>query len=104
MAEIIPDEGLDYMLGALLAGATVDTTLYLGLFTSQSATTVPSRSATGGASPAGLTIDSDTNTTTTATVWLSGGTLTVTYQVTNKIVTTGRRTDERSLLITMVDT
>ena len=55
MAEIVPDEGLDYMLGVLLAGATPDTTLYLGLFTSQTASTVPARSATGGASPSGWT-------------------------------------------------
>lgn len=55
MAEIIPDEGLDYMLGVLFKGATVDTSLYLGLFTSQTATTVPARTATGGASPSGWT-------------------------------------------------
>lgn len=55
MAEIITDEGLDYMLGVILAGGTVDTTLYLGLFTSQTATTVPARGATGGASPSGWT-------------------------------------------------
>lgn len=55
MASIIPDAGLDYILGVILAGTTVDTTLYLGLFTSQTATTVPARSATGGASPSGWT-------------------------------------------------
>lgn len=55
MAEIFPDEGLDYMLGALFKGGTVDTTLYLGLFTSQTATTVPARTATGGATPSGWT-------------------------------------------------
>lgn len=55
MAEIIPDEGLDYKLGVLYKGATQDTTLYLGLFTSQTATTVPSRTATGGATPSGWT-------------------------------------------------
>jgi hypothetical protein len=55
MAEIVPDEGLDYMLGVLFKAGTVDTTLYLGLFTSQTATTVPARTVTGGASPSGLT-------------------------------------------------
>lgn len=55
MAEIVPDEGLDYALGALFKGGTVDTTLYLGLFTSQTASTVPARTATGGASPSGWT-------------------------------------------------
>lgn len=55
MAEIVPDEGLDYMLGVLFKGTTVDTTLYIGLFTSQTATTCPARTATGGASPSGWT-------------------------------------------------
>lgn len=55
MAEIIPDEGLDYMLGVLFKGGTQDTTLFLGLFTSQTASTVPARTATGGASPSGWT-------------------------------------------------
>jgi hypothetical protein len=47
----------------------------------------------------GITVDSSTNTTTMATVWLSGGTVGTSYVVTNKIVTAGLRTDERSLLI-----
>jgi hypothetical protein len=55
MAEIFTDEGLDYLLGIALKGSTVDTTLYLGLFTSQTASTVPARGATGGASPSGWT-------------------------------------------------
>jgi hypothetical protein len=55
MAENLTDEGLDYMLGVLFKGGTVDTTLYLGLFTSASASTVPARTATGGASPSGWT-------------------------------------------------
>lgn len=55
MAEIFVDEGLDYLLGIAFKGGTVDTTLYVGLFTSQTATTVPARTATGGASPSGWT-------------------------------------------------
>jgi hypothetical protein len=47
----------------------------------------------------GLTKDSDTNTTTTATAWLSGGTAGRTYTVTNRIVTAGGRTDERSFQV-----
>lgn len=39
------------------------------------------------------------NTTTTATVWLGGGEDGTTYRVTNRIVTTGGRTNERSLTI-----
>ena len=47
----------------------------------------------------GITKDSDNNTTTTATIWLSGGTAGTDYTVTNTIVTAGGRTDQRSLLI-----
>lgn len=53
MAEIFPDEGLDYLLGVAFDAATQDTTFHVGLFTSQTASTVPARTATGGASPAG---------------------------------------------------
>jgi hypothetical protein len=55
MAEIVPDEGLDYLLGIAFKAGTVDTTLFLGLFTSQTASTCPARTATGGASPSGWT-------------------------------------------------
>jgi hypothetical protein len=55
MAEIFPDEGLDYIINAIFKGGTVDTTLFLGLFTSQTATTVPARTAVGGATPSGWT-------------------------------------------------
>lgn len=47
----------------------------------------------------GITIDSDTNTTTTATVWVSGGTVGERYEVTNHIVTTAGREDDRSIKI-----
>lgn len=53
MAAIVTDEGLDYIINAILRGGTVDTTLFVGLFTSQTATTVPARTATGGAVPSG---------------------------------------------------
>lgn len=55
MAEIFPDEGLDYLLGLAFKAAAQDTTLFLGLFTSQTPSTVPARTATGGAVPAGWT-------------------------------------------------
>lgn len=55
MAEIFTDEGLDQILGVAFDGATQDTTFFVGLFTSQTATTVPARTATGGASPSGWT-------------------------------------------------
>lgn len=47
----------------------------------------------------GITKDSDTHDTTSATVWLSGGTLGETYEITNRIVTNQGRTDDRTILI-----
>lgn len=47
----------------------------------------------------GITIDSETETTTTATVWLSGGTVDNVYTVTNTIVTAAGRTQTRTILI-----
>jgi len=47
----------------------------------------------------GLTKVSDSKTTTKATVWLSGGTAGQSYTVTNRITTTGGRTEERSFTI-----
>ena len=52
---------------------------------------------------AGITIDSSSNTLTTATVWLSGGTPFGAYIVTNRITTVGGRTDDRSFLITVAE-
>lgn len=49
--------------------------------------------------PTGLTKTSQSNTTTTATVWLSGGTLGASYQVTNRIVTNQGRTEDRTMEI-----
>lgn len=49
--------------------------------------------------PDGLTKDSDTKTTTTTTIWLSGGTAGADYTVINRIVTAGARTEERSIFI-----
>ena len=49
----------------------------------------------------GLTKDSESNTTTTATVWLSGGTSGTEYAVTNRIVTTGGRTVDRTIIISV---
>jgi hypothetical protein len=44
-------------------------------------------------------MDSDSATTTTTTVWLSGGTAGYNYKVENRITTVGGRTDDRTLLI-----
>lgn len=48
---------------------------------------------------AGITINSSTNTSTTATVWLSGGTPGTPYLVSNRITTSAGRIDERSITI-----
>ena len=47
----------------------------------------------------GLTKVTDTKTTTTTTIWLSGGTVGQTYGVANRIVTAGGRTEDRSIMI-----
>ena len=49
--------------------------------------------------PTGLTEDSASNTTTAATIWLSGGTVNTDYAVVNRIVTAGGRTDDRTIVI-----
>ena len=49
--------------------------------------------------PTGITKASDTRTTTTTTIWLSGGTADTDYRLVNKIVTAGGRTEERSIWI-----
>lgn len=55
MAEIFPDEGLDYALSVLFDAGAQDTTFFVGLFTSQTPSTVPARTAVGGAAPSGWT-------------------------------------------------
>jgi hypothetical protein len=47
----------------------------------------------------GITVDSDTNDTTSATVWLSGGTEWERYEVTNRITTSMGRVDDRTIRI-----
>jgi hypothetical protein len=47
----------------------------------------------------GVTLNTPTHTTTNATVWVSGGTAGVQYTVTNRIITDGGRTDDRSITI-----
>jgi len=49
--------------------------------------------------PAGLTKEAEAVDNTTATVWLSGGTLGQKYEVINRIITTAGRTDDRTLTI-----
>jgi hypothetical protein len=47
----------------------------------------------------GLTVDSNTNSGTYTTVWLSGGTAGSTYLVTNSIETSEGRQDDRTIMI-----
>ena len=49
--------------------------------------------------PSGITNDSTANTTTTATIWLSGGSLGSAYRVVCRIVTAAGRTADRTLHI-----
>jgi hypothetical protein len=49
--------------------------------------------------PTGLTKVGDSKTASSATVWLSGGTAGQSYTVTNRITTTGGRTEDRSFTI-----
>ena len=51
----------------------------------------------------GIVVDSTSNTTKTATVWLSGGTAGQVYQVTNRITTNAGRTDDRSITIRVTE-
>ncbi len=54
--------------------------------------------------PSGITLDSDTNTTTTATCLLSGGRHGVTYAITNTVTTTtGALTLEQSFTVKIDD-
>ncbi len=51
----------------------------------------------------GITKDSDTNDTNSATIWLSGGTAGSTYTVTNRIVSSGGRSKDLSFKIKVVE-
>jgi len=51
----------------------------------------------------GLEAAEDSNTGTRATVWLSSGAVGQSYTVTNRITTSGGRTDERSFAIQVQD-
>jgi len=51
-----------------------------------------------------LTIDSDSNTDTRATVWVSGGTLNTLDKLTNEITTVGGRTYVKTINVSLKDT
>ena len=53
---------------------------------------------------AGITVGATTNTATTTTIWLSGGTAGTAYEMTNRITTTGGRSYERTVVLSVVPT
>ncbi len=52
--------------------------------------------------PSGITQTAATNTTTTATIWLSGGSAGTKYTVACRVTTTAGRIDERSLIVSVI--
>lgn len=55
--------------------------------------------------PAGITqtTPAPSFTSTTTTIWLTGGTIGATYRLTNHVTTSGGRQDERSFDVTIAD-
>ena len=49
--------------------------------------------------PTGITEDSETETSTATTIWLSGGTVGKKYKITNRMVTANGRTVDRSFYV-----
>lgn len=76
-----PDAVLDYQIdwATWLSGDTISTSTWIV--------------------PAGIVKDSDSFTTTATTIWLSGGTAGDRYNITNRIVTAGGRTNDSSVLL-----
>lgn len=78
-----PDEVLDYEIdwADRLDGDTIDTATF----------------SLESGSDAGLTLDNESNTTTTATVWLSGGTVCLEGLINCRVVTAAGRTMDQSV-------
>lgn len=53
--------------------------------------------------PAGLTLNSHSNTTTRSTAWISGGSAGQSYTVANRITTAGGRTEDRSFILAIAE-
>lgn len=85
-----PDAKLDYIVdwASWLNGDTIST----------SAWSVPTGITEMSSSPG-----PSTNTTTTATIWLEGGTVGTAYDIINSIVTTAGRQDDRTFQILIAE-
>lgn len=59
--------------------------------------------ASAWSAPEGITLESDSHTTTATTVWVSGGTAGQSHTLTNAIETAGGREAQRSLNIRVMD-
>lgn len=53
--------------------------------------------------PSGLTADNSSHDGAITTVWLSGGEAKTEYKITNRVVTAGGRTDDRTILLLVED-
>lgn len=53
--------------------------------------------------PAGITLDSSANDSTSVTAWLSGGTAGSSYRITCRVVTAGGRTDDVTVTIMVLE-
>jgi len=86
MAEIFPNEGLDYILGVIPKAGTTPTTLYLGLFTSQTASTVLTQTQTLAANITEAAFSGYTRVAVASTDWGSAGDQTIWTQTVRGVV------------------
>ncbi|MFJ5231037.1 hypothetical protein ACIQBJ_14220 [Kitasatospora sp. NPDC088391] len=93
-----PDAILDWIWDWsdwLASGETIATSTFI----TSAGITVPARVPL----PGGGTVPGASNTTTTATVWWSGGSPSQPYLITNRITTSAGRTDDRSITVRVID-
>lgn len=96
-----PDEDLDYLFD--WAGATAPGPWLTGGDTIATSTWTVTGIPGLIIVPGPLTMHTTSNSPTTATVWLSGGTVAAQYAVENTIVTAGGRTAVRTLTVSIFD-
>jgi len=86
MAEIFPNEGLDYILALSPRLGQPPTTLYLGLFTSQTASTVLTQTQTLAANITEAAFSGYTRVAVASTDWGSAGDQTIWTQTVRGVV------------------